>query len=99
MKSAFHHAGTIFFDPEDRIYKDHFPGRPVVPGSLIIHAFLRVQGFLGHSGNPVQAENFRFKHFVFPGEYPYEMSKTDRRIKCRLFDKSLVLVVTGDLVL
>lgn len=31
--------GTFFFDPKDKIYKDHFPENPVVPGSVIIHAF------------------------------------------------------------
>jgi 3-hydroxyacyl-[acyl-carrier-protein] dehydratase len=98
MEIAFHHAGTLFFDPEDRIYMDHFPGNPVVPGSVIIHAFLRVHGGLAHPGNPVQAENFRFKHFVSPGEYQYEMTKNDNVIRCRLFDKSLMLV-TGNLVL
>lgn len=98
MESAYHHAGTLFFDPEDRIYRDHFPGNPVVPGSLIIHAFLRVHGVLAHPGNAVQAENFRFKHFVSPGEYQYEMTKNGKVIRCRLFDKSLVLV-TGDLIL
>ncbi|MBU4420644.1 MAG: hypothetical protein KKH84_06520, partial [Proteobacteria bacterium] len=33
--------GTFYFDPSDRIYAEHFPGNPVVPGSLIIHAFLK----------------------------------------------------------
>lgn len=98
MKTDFHHAGTLLFDPEDRIYRDHFPGKPVVPGSLIIHAFLRVHKFLAHPGNPVQAENFRFKHFVSPGQYQYEMTKSGKVIRCRLFNKSRVLV-TGDLVL
>lgn len=98
MKRAFLHTGTLFFDPEDRIYRDHFPGKPVVPGSLIIHAFLRLHGVLAYPGNPVQAENFRFKHFVSPGAYQYEMTKNDKVIRCRLFDKSRVLV-TGTLVL
>ncbi|WP_408607037.1 hypothetical protein [Desulfocicer vacuolatum] len=70
----------------------------MVPGSLIIHAFLQIYGELMLPENPVQVENFRFRHFVSPGEYQYEMAKNDNVIRCRLFDKSLTLV-TGNLLL
>jgi len=98
MKNVFHHEGTLFFDPEDRIYLDHFPGNPVVPGSVIIHAFLQVHGEFAQSESPVKAENFRFKYFVSPGEYHFEMTKKDKVIKCRLL-KEKRLLATGDLVL
>ncbi len=35
-------SGLFFFDPLDKIYKDHFPGTPVVPGSIIISAFVEI---------------------------------------------------------
>ena len=51
----------IFFDPADSIYADHFPGNPVVPGSLITHALLSASRKLGLTGLPPALENFGFK--------------------------------------
>ena len=36
--------GIFHFDPDDPIYRDHFPGYPVVPGSLVVQAFLDLAG-------------------------------------------------------
>jgi 3-hydroxymyristoyl/3-hydroxydecanoyl-(acyl carrier protein) dehydratase len=41
--------GNFFFDPDDGIYRTHFPGYPVVPGSLIVHAFLKAGREAGFS--------------------------------------------------
>ena len=92
--------GTFFFDPEDPIYRDHFPGNPIVPGSLIVHAFMTVC----RQDQPVKlcaVEDFRFRQFIAPGEYAYEIHGDERgpgnwQILCRLFhdDKP---VVTGKL--
>jgi 3-hydroxyacyl-[acyl-carrier-protein] dehydratase len=92
--------GTFFFDPEDPIYGDHFPGNPIVPGSLIVYAFMTVcrqdQPFTLYA-----VEEFRFRQFIPPGEYAYEILGVEagpnkRQIACRLFhdDKP---VVTGKL--
>ena len=80
--------GTFYFDPSDRIYADHFPGKPVVPGSLIIHAFLKV--LQEEEVNKVQyiIENFRFREFVSPGKYPFNIEIDHSKMKCRLFRNS-----------
>ena len=90
--------GTFYFDPSDRIYANHFPGKPVVPGSLIIHAFLKV--LKKEEVNKVQyiIENFRFREFVFPGEYHFNIEIDHNKMKCRLFQSSsdiLKPIVTG----
>lgn len=97
MASAFLHEGVFFFDPRDRIYGDHFPGSPVVPGSVIIHAFLRAHARADQE-RPVGVSNFRFKRFVSPGEYRYAMEDDGHGIRCTLFDNNRA-VVTGALVL
>ena len=77
--------GTFYFDPQDRIYEDHFPGRPVVPGSLIVQAF-REAGMSAGFGSAVGGvENFRFKEFVAPGEYAYSIDGRDQGWQCRLY--------------
>ena len=90
--------GTFYFVPSDKIYGDHFPGKPVVPGSLIIHAFLKA--LKEEEVNNVQyiIESFRFRKFVSPGEYPFNIEFDHNKMKCRLFQSSsdmLKPIVTG----
>lgn len=84
--------GTFYFDPKDRIYKDHFPGRPVVPGSLIVHAFRKAwtEGGSGAAGCAV--EDFRFKEFVAPGHYDFSMEPKGEGMRCRLYHEGRVVV-------
>ncbi len=87
--------GIFFFDPDDRIYSDHFPGNPVVPGSLIAHAFTEAgKKVLGGAGKRYIIENFRFKRFVIPGEYAYCIEVLKTTLKCFLYDRGNI-VVTG----
>lgn len=89
--------GQFFFDPADPIFQDHFPGNPVVPGSLIVHAFIAALGKYGGDAAFRPVTNFRFKRFVPPGCYAYRMETTsDGRTACFLYDEDKV-VVTGTL--
>jgi 3-hydroxyacyl-[acyl-carrier-protein] dehydratase len=89
-------AGEFYFDPEDVIYRDHFPGKPVVPGSLIIDAFMRVVGpAVGKRRQTWTVENFRFRHFIAPGRYAFHVAgQPDGSIRCVLSDGGRT-VVTG----
>lgn len=86
--------GTFYFDPEDRIYEDHFPGRAVVPGSLIVQAFLEAGKAAGFSSAGGGMENFRFKEFVAPGAYAFAIEDRDRGLSCRLYREGRT-VATG----
>ena len=77
---------SIFFDPEDGIYGDHFPGNPVVPGSLITHAFLVVSEAIGLTGKTPVLQNFKFRSFVSPGTYRCTIRRAEDRILFELFD-------------
>ena len=88
-------TGYFYFDPEDPIYRDHFPGSPVVPGSLIIHAFMEAVGDPIGTETFRRATRFRFKQFIPPGKYAFRIqSRQDGRTDCRLFDQDKT-VVTG----
>ncbi|MCP4134588.1 MAG: hypothetical protein GY754_26680 [bacterium] len=95
------HTGIFFFDPEDRIYADHFPGNPVVPGSLVIQAFITAAGSIGYTSTALSIKNFRFTRFIAPGEYRYQIEEKEEEEKsnnadnhtpgfltCKLYDNN-----------
>ena len=85
--------GTFYFDPADRIYADHFPGRAVVPGSLIVHAFMEeARRTEGVAGGRFMAEGFRFMEFVTPGKYSFTMETDKGRLRCRLYHEGKTVV-------
>lgn len=79
------HSGWFRFDPADPIYNEHFPGRPVVPGTLIMEAFMTAVEQTGFK--VTRLNRFRFKTFVTPGSYPYELLIGPDAIRCRLRHK------------
>ena len=88
--------GVFWFDPSDGIYKDHFPGNPVVPGSLIVNAFMEAGKRAGFNGDKLVLKRFRFKKFISPGKYAYSIEIIQDQMKCRLFKAdSVETVVTG----
>ena len=86
------------FDPADTIYQEHFPGNPVVPGSLIIGAFLDILKQRHKLSPTYTLKQFRFKSFVAPGEYHYEIVFNDACCKCRLFNHEKA-AVTGEVMI
>ena len=73
--------GELFFDPEDRIYNDHFPGNPIVPGTLIINALSRIINY-----GTFKIENFRYRNFLKPGLCSYKLEGDKGKWKCTVFD-------------
>jgi 3-hydroxyacyl-[acyl-carrier-protein] dehydratase len=89
--------GHFCFDPQDPIYADHFPGRPVVPGSLILEAFLTAARPVMKGPGGCTLENFRFRRFLTPGRYAFRLEcQSDGSLLCTLRDQGRV-VVTGTL--
>ena len=90
--------GSFLFDPEDAIYADHFPGNPVIPGSMIIHAFMLAADKMGAYHGACTISGFRFKKFISPGEYAYQIEIAGNDLKCSLFEDTLI-VASGTLCL
>lgn len=84
------HVGVFLFDPADPIYADHFPGRPVVPGSMIIHAFTLAATRAGIIQGRFALERFKFRRFLSPGEYAYEIEVHGSSVRCILRDGASV---------
>jgi 3-hydroxyacyl-[acyl-carrier-protein] dehydratase len=84
--------GVFYFHPDDGMYRDHFPGYPVVPGSLIVHAFLQAAEEVGIPGKWDTVQNFRFREFLTPGRYPFRMECLENRLNCRIYRGDNILV-------
>ena len=88
--------GSFYFDPADGIYKDHFPGNPVVPGSVIVAAFIDAGKRAGVLEDGFTVRDFKFREFVPPGGYGFIIETYQDRMRCRLyrggFDTSKTLV-------
>ncbi|MHB8909648.1 MAG: hypothetical protein ACYDAA_12305 [Syntrophales bacterium] len=78
--------GTFHFDPDDPIYRDHFPGYPIVPGSLVVQAFLDLAGDAG------AIEQFSFRSFLVPGVYRYRMVRSENVWECLLIEGEKIMV-------
>ncbi len=70
-------VARMFVDPEDAIFSGHFPGRPILPGVLIIEAMGQTAAVMmaasvpqGTIGNALLAAVNRFKFLkpVMPGQ-------------------------------
>lgn len=92
-------GGTFFFDPTDRIYNDHFPSYPVVPGSLIVKAFFNAIDNAESGQHMSVVRNFRFIRFVTPGEYRFRITRKKDHFLCELFNQELQTLVTGKVCL
>lgn len=91
-------TGLFFFDPADKIYAEHFPGNPVVPGSIIINAFIKALAKHKIESSNYTVKNFRFKKFISPGEYRYTISTGSSKNSCRLFHNDKA-AVTGEILI
>lgn len=77
--------GSFYFDPQDGVYKDHFPSCPIVPGSLII------QSFVDLVSSSAGIDSFRFLSFIAPGHYTYRVEEKPQKWDCFLFEGEQVV--------
>ncbi len=92
-------VGYLRFDPDDPIYRDHFPGNPVTPGSLVIQGFVDAARKLGECESIRGIEKFKFRRFVSPGTYRFEIRRSVNKMHCRLYDPESAILVSGALIL
>jgi 3-hydroxyacyl-[acyl-carrier-protein] dehydratase len=90
--------GTVHFDTADGIYRDHFPGRPVVPGTLILQGFLTALAGHGPRDETLSVIKLQFKRFLAPGRYAYRIRLTRGEARCAIFEAGAAAAV-GTIVL
>lgn len=76
--------GSIHFCADDPIYETHFPQCPVVPGSLMVHAFLQALRENGIAAEKLCVENFSFREFLSPGMCRFEIKGREGKFQCRI---------------
>ncbi len=91
-------SGSFFFDPADEIYLEHFPGNPVVPGSIIINAFVNTLIKNNITSSNFKIKNFRFKKFISPGEYKFNVTADSSNYSCKLYNNEKA-AVTGVIII
>jgi 3-hydroxyacyl-[acyl-carrier-protein] dehydratase len=83
-----YHEGQFYFNPDDLIYHDHFPGNKIVPGTIFIKSFLEVlKTVKDYKG--LKIRKFRFSKFIRPGEYNYQIRINDDGVtRCTLLSEN-----------
>jgi 3-hydroxyacyl-[acyl-carrier-protein] dehydratase len=75
---------SVRFEPSDACFHEHFPGNPVVPGSLIAALCLQaMREYLKYTGRLV-IERFSFSRFATPGTYTLGIDEHDGSCLCTL---------------
>jgi len=75
---------SVSFAPDDACFNNHFPGNPVVPGSLVMGLSLQaIREHLGRSG-PLRVQRFSFSRFARPGSYTLDIKEEGETCLCTL---------------
>ena len=72
------------FTPDDRCFHEHFPGRPVLPGSFVVGLCLRIVHADFGCTRPVRVARFAFRQFAPPGRYDLSVRMDRRGFACAL---------------
>jgi len=75
---------SVSFDPADACFNEHFPGNPVVPGSLIAGLCMQVISQHRHISRPLCVHRFSFSHFASPGTYALGIEERGEAYLCTL---------------
>ncbi len=88
--------GKLYFDPNFWIFKTHFPGYPVVPGTMIVDGFVQeIEKNFGFSYLDIEILDFKFLRFISPGKYPFKIYSQDRDVICTLQDNKGTIISKG----
>lgn len=73
----------VTFVPDDSCFAGHFPGNPIVPGSLILALCLQGVAF-ATPGSALTVRRFSFLRFTIPGTYTLSITLLQNTYKCVL---------------
>lgn len=101
-ESVLTHQTTILFDPEQPIFKEHFPSAPIVPAYLqLARARDEAARWLGCPVSLVTVKGMKYKGLITPGREV--LMRFEKRASEDVISVSFILdgevATTGQLVL
>ncbi len=78
------------FSEEDPFYANHFQGFAVVPGSLIMEAFLQTIEKNEKESLPLMVKRFQFKRFTRPRQAEAKITRQKDQWHCELFQEGVL---------
>ena len=75
---------TATFEPGDSCFHEHFPGNPVVPGSLVVGLCMQALREHRSETGPLLLKRFSFSRFASPGSYDLSIAKQESGYLCTL---------------
>ncbi len=75
---------TATFEPDDSCFHEHFPGNPVVPGSLLVGLCMQALREHRNETGPLLLKRFSFSRFASPGSYDLNIAKQEAIYQCTL---------------
>lgn len=80
---------SLSFSPQDNCFQGHFPGNPVVPGSLILGLCLQAVLQFYAPQQRLQVKKFSFLKFVRPQTYTLSIVSQKNIFSCVLAQDGL----------
>lgn len=81
---------TATFEPDDSCFHEHFPGNPVVPGSLVVGLCMQALREHRSETGPLLLKRFSFSRFASPGSYDLCIAKQESGYQCTLSQGELI---------
>lgn len=75
---------TVHFNPDEPCFREHFPDRPMVPGSLVIGLFLAAIAHFNGRSEQLLIKRFTFSRPAAPGAYELSITDSDSAFLCNL---------------
>jgi 3-hydroxyacyl-[acyl-carrier-protein] dehydratase len=72
------------FESGDSCFHEHFPGNPVVPGSLVVGLCMQAVREHRNEAGPLLVRRFSFSRFVSPGAYDLCITEQEAGYQCTL---------------
>lgn len=73
----------IRFNPSHKVFKAHFPGKPIVPGAMLVDILsATVRQHLQPGVNLKRSSIIKFLHVIQPGVVPEVLLSADFQFQC-----------------
>ena len=75
---------SVLFEPDDPCFREHFPGNPMVPGSLVTGLFLALIAHFHERPGQLLIRRISFSRPAMPGAYELSIVDSGTEFQCTL---------------